>query len=114
PRSDKPGRRRGRLPLPLPARLEATHLARRSRTTMSRFAADDPTHRRIMAQTQQGGQTLPAATNRPAHGGRSCAYRQASRSLPRSTRRPGTTTARHYKEGVTIFHFFQGTTVAEL
>jgi hypothetical protein len=31
-------------------RLEATHLARRSRTTLSRFAADNPAHRRIMAQ----------------------------------------------------------------
>jgi hypothetical protein len=31
-----------------PARLEAAHLARRSRATMSRFAADDPAHRRIM------------------------------------------------------------------
>ena len=34
-----------------PLRLEAAHLARRSRATLSRFAADDPAHRRIVAQT---------------------------------------------------------------
>jgi Enoyl-(Acyl carrier protein) reductase len=33
-----------------PLRLEAAHLARRSRTILSRFAADHPAHRRIMAQ----------------------------------------------------------------
>ena len=33
-----------------PARLETPHLARRRRTSRGRFAADDPTHRRIMAQ----------------------------------------------------------------
>jgi hypothetical protein len=33
-----------------PLRLEATHLARRSRTTLSRFAANDPAHRRITTQ----------------------------------------------------------------
>jgi hypothetical protein len=33
-----------------PLRLEAPHLARRGRTTLSRLAADNPTHRRIMAQ----------------------------------------------------------------
>ena len=33
-----------------PLRLEAAHLARRSRTALSRFAADNPAHRRIVAQ----------------------------------------------------------------
>src|SRR5271168_1193678 len=33
-----------------PLRLEPAHLARRSRSTMSRIAADNPTHRRIVAQ----------------------------------------------------------------
>jgi len=33
-----------------PLRLETAHLARRSRSTKSRFAADNPTHRRIVAQ----------------------------------------------------------------
>ena len=33
-----------------PLRLEATHLARRSRTALRRFAADNPAHRRIVAQ----------------------------------------------------------------
>ena len=33
-----------------PLRLEAAHLARRSRATISRVAADNPTHRRIVAQ----------------------------------------------------------------
>ena len=33
-----------------PLRLEAAHLARRSRTTLSRFAADNPAHRRIVTQ----------------------------------------------------------------
>jgi hypothetical protein len=33
-----------------PLRLEPAHLARRSRATMSRFATDNPTHRRIVAQ----------------------------------------------------------------
>src|SRR5271169_7248084 len=35
-----------------PLRLEATHLARRSRIALSCFATDDPAHRRIVAQTQ--------------------------------------------------------------
>lgn len=34
-----------------PLGLEATHLARRGRRTLSRFATNDPAHRRIMAQT---------------------------------------------------------------
>src|SRR5215831_2933863 len=34
-----------------PLRLEAAHLARRSRAPVRRVAADDPAHRRIMAQT---------------------------------------------------------------
>jgi hypothetical protein len=33
-----------------PLRLEPAHLARRSRATMSRFATDNPTHRRVVAQ----------------------------------------------------------------
>jgi hypothetical protein len=33
-----------------PLRFEATHLARRSRTALRRFAADNPAHRRIVAQ----------------------------------------------------------------
>ncbi len=33
-----------------PLRLEPAHLARRSRSTMSRIAADDPAHGRIMPQ----------------------------------------------------------------
>jgi len=33
-----------------PLRLEATHLARRSRMAVSRFAANNPAHRRIMPQ----------------------------------------------------------------
>src|SRR6516165_10383504 len=33
-----------------PLRLEAAHLARRGRATMSRLAADDPAHCRIAAQ----------------------------------------------------------------
>src|SRR5207247_5472976 len=33
-----------------PMRLEATHLARRSCTTLSRFSAHDPAHRRIVTQ----------------------------------------------------------------
>ena len=33
-----------------PARLEAPHLARRCRRARSRLAADDPAHRRIVAQ----------------------------------------------------------------
>ena len=33
-----------------PLRLEATHLARRSRMAVRRFAADNPAHRRIMPQ----------------------------------------------------------------
>ena len=33
-----------------PLGLEAAHLARRSRATRGRLAADDPAHRRIMAQ----------------------------------------------------------------
>jgi hypothetical protein len=33
-----------------PLRLEPAHLARRSRSTISRIAADNPTHRRIVAQ----------------------------------------------------------------
>ena len=33
-----------------PLRLEAAHLARRSCVTLSRFAADNPAHRRIVAQ----------------------------------------------------------------
>jgi hypothetical protein len=31
-----------------PLRLEPAHLTRRSRTALSRFAADNPAHRRIM------------------------------------------------------------------
>jgi hypothetical protein len=31
-------------------RLEAAHLARRSRATLSRFATDNPAHRRIVKQ----------------------------------------------------------------
>src|ERR1700747_3733120 len=34
-----------------PSRLEAAHLARRGRAPMSRLAADDPAHRRIVTQT---------------------------------------------------------------
>jgi hypothetical protein len=34
-----------------PLRLEAAHLTRRSRSALSRLAADDPAHRRIMPQT---------------------------------------------------------------
>ena len=34
-----------------PARLEATHLACRRRASRSRFAADNPSNRRIMAKT---------------------------------------------------------------
>src|SRR5262245_20685286 len=34
-----------------PLRLEAAHLTRRSRTALRRFAADNPAHSRIMAQT---------------------------------------------------------------
>jgi hypothetical protein len=33
-----------------PMRLEAAHLARRSRATLSRFATDNPAHRRIVTQ----------------------------------------------------------------
>src|SRR5262245_51729970 len=33
-----------------PLRLEAPHLARRSRAPLRRFAADNPAHRRIVAQ----------------------------------------------------------------
>jgi hypothetical protein len=33
-----------------PLRLEPAHLARRSRIAMSRFAANNPAHRRIMPQ----------------------------------------------------------------
>ena len=56
-----------------PLRLKATYLARRSRTTLSRFAADNPAHRRIMAQgarrrshlrIRQGDQTPTVGTNR--------------------------------------------------
>ena len=34
-----------------PARPQASHLARRCRCAQSRFAANDPAHRRIMAKT---------------------------------------------------------------
>ena len=33
-----------------PLRLEAAHLTRRGRRTLSRLATDNPAHRRIMAQ----------------------------------------------------------------
>ena len=47
---DKIGKSREVLRCREPVRLEAPHLARRSRTALSRLAADDPAHRRIMAQ----------------------------------------------------------------
>ena len=50
PLAGKIGERREVLLRRQPARLEAPHLARRCRRARSRLAADDPAHRRIMAQ----------------------------------------------------------------
>ena len=50
PLAGKISQRRKVLSRSEPLRLEAAHLARRGRTAVSRFAADNPAHRRIIPQ----------------------------------------------------------------
>jgi hypothetical protein len=50
PLTGQVGKRRKVLGCGEPSRLEAAHLARRSRTALSRLAADNPAHRRIVPQ----------------------------------------------------------------
>jgi len=52
PLAGQVGKRREVLGCREPLRLEAAHLARRSRATLSRPAADNPAHRRIVAQAR--------------------------------------------------------------
>ena len=78
-----------------PVRLEAAHLAWRSRTALTppcrRRSSASPDHgaavrRRSRPRSRQADRTPTAAANRPAHGGRSCrcAHRRASRLPSRS------------------------------